>query len=94
LQYDDQELRVSFDPAVSTSLRIAGDEHPRAYQSRQVTSSRRKFRAASISRRFDLHSGAMALTAQGEWGGERPLKLTVANLDRALLRDGLESACA
>ena len=29
-----------------------------------------------------------SLTAQGQWGADRPLMLTVANIDRALLRDG------
>ena len=87
LQYDEQELRVSFDPKVSASLRIAGDENPRAFNLGGDLVAP-KISGGIHFEAFDVHSGAMALTAQGEWGGERPLKLTVANLDRALLRDG------
>ncbi len=31
MQYDEKELRLSFAPDVTTSLRIAGDENPRAF---------------------------------------------------------------
>ena len=37
---------------------------------------------------FDAQSGGSSLTAQGEWGDDQPLMITVTNLDRALLRDG------
>ena len=86
VQYDEKELRLSFAPDVTTSLRVAGDENPRAFNlgGQLVVSNNSggiEFEA------FDARSGAMSLTAQGEWGGGRPLMLTVTNLDRALMRD-------
>ena len=31
VQYDEKELRLDFDPDVTASLRIAGEENPRAF---------------------------------------------------------------
>jgi hypothetical protein len=86
VQYDEKELRVSFAPDVTTSLRIAGDENPRAFNlGGQLVASNTSDDIGFEA--FDARSGAMSLTAQGEWGGGRPLILTVTNLDRAQLRD-------
>ena len=87
LQFDEKELRVSFDPAVSASVRFAGDENPRAFNLGGDLVAARSSGGMHFET-FEVHGDAMALTAQGEWGGDRPLMLTVANLDRALLRDG------
>jgi len=86
VQYDEKELRLSFAPDVTASLRIAGEENPRAFNLggqlvMSNTSGGIGFEA------FDVSSGAMSITAQGEWNDGGPLILTATNLDRAQMRD-------
>ena len=93
MQYDEKELRLSFAPDVTTSLRIAGDENPRAFNlagqlAVSNTTGGIEFKA------FDARSGATLINAQGQWGSDRPLILTVTNLDRASDARRVESARA
>jgi uncharacterized protein YhdP len=87
LQYDENALRVSFDPDVSASLQAVGDENPRVFNLAGDLVAPNISGALEFEA-FGVHSGAMTLTAQGQWGGERPLMLNVANLDHAVMRDG------
>lgn len=87
LQFNENELQFAFDPAGSVTVRIPGNEDTRAFTLGghlvvSTTAGGIRFEA------FDARSGESSLTAQGEWGDDEPLMLTVTNFDRAMLRDG------
>jgi len=86
MHYDENELRLSFAPDVTTSLRIAGDENPRAFNLAGQLAVSNATGGIGFDA-FDARSGTMLLNAQGQWGSDRPLILTVTNLDSALMRD-------
>ncbi len=89
LQYNASELRVTFDPLVTATLRIAGGGEPRPLKLGGQLVVRHSADAAGLRfEAFDAQSGESSLTAQGPWSDEEPLMLSVAHVDRALMQDG------
>lgn len=87
VRIDAKELALEFDPVNTSNVRAPGAHESRAWNlgGRLVVANH------STAVRFDdftLRSDASTLGASGEWNGEKPLALTVANLDRALLLEG------
>jgi hypothetical protein len=89
LQYGASELRLTFDPEVTATLRMAGAGEARPLNlGGQVVVLNSEDAAAVRFEAFDARSGTSSLTAQGQLAGDKPLMLTVAQVDRALLQDG------
>jgi hypothetical protein len=91
LQLNGTTLTFTFDPANSATLRVdpMAEERPFTLGGQLVVSS-----TQPANLRFDAltaRSGASFIAAQGAWDAEpraEPLTLSIANLDRALFRDG------
>jgi hypothetical protein len=86
---DDEELRIDFDPAETTTLRLPGEHEPRAFRlSGEFAVLNQALPASFRFDAFDVRTGDSAFTAQGEWSvPARSLQIEFAQLDHALLRD-------
>jgi hypothetical protein len=86
---DDQELRIAFDPAEPATLRLPGEQEPRAFKlSGELAVLNQAMPASFRFDAFDVRTGDSAIIAQGEWNAPaKPLELDFTHVDRALLRD-------
>ena len=88
LQLDAGELAIDFDAANTASLRVPGAAEPRTLNVGGRVVVLNSAESAVRFENFTVRSDAGTIEAGGEWNGEAPLSLTVANLDRAFLIDG------
>ena len=86
LEYDANELRLTFDPHVATWVRFAGEMPRTVNLGGQLVVANASHGAGFHA--FDVVSDASSLRAEGGWGENQSLKLTATNVDRAQLRDG------
>jgi hypothetical protein len=85
---DEHELRLEFDPAEPATLRLTDQSEPRAFKLSGELAVLDQPLPGFLFESFDVRTGDSAVTAQGEWNtSSKPLDLTVAKVDRALLRD-------
>jgi hypothetical protein len=86
---DDDALRIAFDPSEPATLRLPGEQPPRAFRlDGEFALLRRELPDSFRFDAFEVRTGDSALTAQGEWSASAsPLQLEFAHVDRALLRD-------
>jgi hypothetical protein len=88
LQLNAGEFAIDFDASNTASLHVPGAGEPRAFNLGGRVVVLNSVDSAVRFENFTARSEASTLEAGGEWNGEAPLSLTVANVDRALLLDG------
>jgi hypothetical protein len=92
LQFDANELRLTFSPQQPALLRFRDGEESRPLNlGGELVVLHAQAPLALRFEDLDVRSGASSLTAHGLWSADphtAPLVLTLAQVDRALLRDG------
>jgi len=89
LQLDAGNLALDFDADSAVNVRVPGEREPRALNLEGRLAVNNGGEPTVRFEGFSARSaGGSTLAAEGEWNGDQPLALTVANIDRALLLDG------
>ncbi|HEU5136408.1 MAG TPA: hypothetical protein VFU13_14760 [Steroidobacteraceae bacterium] len=88
LQLDAGRLAVEFDAANAITLRVPGAHEPRALNLEGRLAVIDGAESVVRFEGFSARSAGGTLSAEGEWNSDRPLALSVSNVDRALLLDG------